>query len=157
MSPRWRLNRSKSKVKMPFYYNHVHRICWKCQFFVRHPFALALWSPNTYHLARPHESAAPHFLFSFNLVSQELETLSGTSPGNLEYQRTLQEWLLLHEHNLKNRTTVSPVIKPSFLHRSDGTGRSSSPGLSSLGTEDVLITDTKSVFPGTKILVFYIS
>lgn len=83
---------------------------------------------------------------------QELETLSGTSPGNLEYQRTLQEWLLLHEHNLKNRTTVSPVIKPSFLHRSDGTGRSSSPGLSSLGTEDVLIADTKSVFPVSSLL-----
>ncbi|THD27300.1 Transcription factor EB [Fasciola hepatica] len=83
---------------------------------------------------------------------QELEMMSGASPGNLEYQRTLQEWLLLHEHNLQNRTTVSPGSKPSFLYRVDGTGRCSSPGLSSLGTEDVSTADTKSVFSGSGLL-----
>ncbi|VDP81690.1 unnamed protein product [Echinostoma caproni] len=87
-----------------------------------------------------------------NTFLVELETLSGTTSGNLDYQRTLQEWLLLHEHNLQNRTsTVSPPTgKSAFLYRSDGTGGgggdSSSPGLSSLGPEEMLTTETKSVF-----------
>ncbi|CAL8080447.1 unnamed protein product [Calicophoron daubneyi] len=80
---------------------------------------------------------------------QELEALTNQNQahlnvGSVEYERSLQEWLVLHERNLQNKP-VSPMFKPAFHHISDATG-STSPGLSSTGTEDILVTDSKSVF-----------
>ncbi|KAF5405635.1 Transcription factor EB [Paragonimus heterotremus] len=81
---------------------------------------------------------------------QELEALSSQqhqmSSGSMDYQRSLHEWSLLHEHNLQYRSSLSPLTKPGLLQPCDIHG-SSSPGLSSsVGTEDFLSTDNKSVF-----------
>ncbi|KAF6769092.1 hypothetical protein AHF37_12812 [Paragonimus kellicotti] len=75
------------------------------------------------------------------------------SSGSMDYQRSLHEWSLLHEHNLQYRSSLSPLTKPGLLQPCDVHG-SSSPGLSSsVGTEDFHSTDNKSVF-SSKFLEF---
>ncbi|KAG5451329.1 Transcription factor [Clonorchis sinensis] len=83
---------------------------------------------------------------------QYLEEVCGISQGsntldlgNLDYHRCLQEWLLLHERNTQGRSSLSPSTKSSHYHLTDGPSRSS-PGISPLGTEEFLSTDSKSIF-----------
>ncbi|CAH8840177.1 unnamed protein product [Trichobilharzia szidati] len=86
---------------------------------------------------------------------QELESITNMSSSqqhnsrsNSDYQSLLQEWVMLHENNLQNSMSIgtnsSPVTRHSFPQTD--TAGSSSPGLSSVGTEEMINSDTKVAF-----------
>ncbi|TNN18043.1 Microphthalmia-associated transcription factor [Schistosoma japonicum] len=88
---------------------------------------------------------------------QELESVINVTPiqqtphanrNNPDYQNLLQEWIMLHENNLQNSipisTTDSPITRCSFPQSTTADG--SSPGLSSVGTDEMISSDTKIIF-----------
>ncbi|KAK4469560.1 hypothetical protein MN116_007100 [Schistosoma mekongi] len=88
---------------------------------------------------------------------QELESVTNVTPiqqtphanrNNLDYQNLLQEWIMLHENNLQNSipisTANSPITRCSFPQSTTADG--SSPGLSSVGTDEMINSDTKIIF-----------
>ncbi|CAH8494349.1 unnamed protein product [Heterobilharzia americana] len=88
---------------------------------------------------------------------QELESVTNVtsaqpqgSRNSSDYQSLLQEWVMLHENNLQNAvpidTTNSPITRYSFPMNITDTAGSSSPGLSSVGTEEMINSDTKVIF-----------
>ncbi|CAH8494354.1 unnamed protein product [Heterobilharzia americana] len=94
---------------------------------------------------------------SINLSSSELESVTNVtsaqpqgSRNSSDYQSLLQEWVMLHENNLQNAvpidTTNSPITRYSFPMNITDTAGSSSPGLSSVGTEEMINSDTKVIF-----------
>ncbi|CAH8503122.1 unnamed protein product [Schistosoma bovis] len=87
---------------------------------------------------------------------QELESVTNVASmqtshanrNNPDYQNLYQEWSILHENNLLNSvpicTTNSPITRSSFPQSTTAGG--SSPGLSSVGTDEMINSDTKVVF-----------
>ncbi|RTG91330.1 uncharacterized protein DC041_0001174, partial [Schistosoma bovis] len=73
---------------------------------------------------------------------------SHANRNNPDYQNLYQEWSILHENNLLNSvpicTTNSPITRSSFPQSTTAGG--SSPGLSSVGTDEMINSDTKVVF-----------
>lgn len=83
---------------------------------------------------------------------------SHANRNNPDYQNLYQEWSILHENNLLNSvpicTTNSPITRSSFPQSTTAGG--SSPGLSSVGTDEMINSDTKVVFASKMLLSFII-
>ncbi|CAH8486040.1 unnamed protein product [Schistosoma turkestanicum] len=98
---------------------------------------------------------------------QELESVTNVASlqtphsnrNNSDYQNLYQEWSMLHENNLLHSmplcSTNSPITRCSFP-QSTTAGGGSSPGLSSVGTDEMNSSDTKVVF-SSKLVILVLS